>query len=127
MVPKSGHLLYPCSVCSYHSAAQSHLYNESHNYICVVRPVLEYACPVWHTNLPKYLSENIEIVQKRALKAIFPGESYSDILNNIGIGTLKERRDYICEKYFRNMQDSSNKLIGKLVMTRDQVICTHYQ
>ena len=74
-------------------------------YISVVRTVLEYACPVWHTNLPKYLSENIEIVQKRALKAIFPRESYSDILNNIGIGTLKERRDYICEKYFRNIQD----------------------
>ena len=28
-------------------------------YIRVVRPVLEYACPVWHTNLPKYLSDSI--------------------------------------------------------------------
>ena len=27
--------------------------------ISVVRPVLEYACPVWHTNLPKYLSDSI--------------------------------------------------------------------
>ena len=27
-------------------------------YVSVVIPVLEYACPVWHTNLPKYLSEN---------------------------------------------------------------------
>ena len=82
--------------------------------------MLEYACPVWHTNLPKYLSENIELVQKRALKAIFPGESYSDILNNIGIGTLKERRDYICDKYFRNMQDSSNKL-NHLLPERRQI------
>ena len=37
-------------------------------YICVIRPVLEYACPVWHTNLPKYMSDNIEIVLKRALR-----------------------------------------------------------
>ena len=28
-------------------------------YLSVVRPVLDYACPVWHTNLPKYLSDNI--------------------------------------------------------------------
>ena len=28
-------------------------------YLSVVRPVLEYACPVWHTNLPKYLSDDI--------------------------------------------------------------------
>ena len=37
-------------------------------YISVVRPVVEYACPVWHTNLPIYLSENIEMIQKRAVR-----------------------------------------------------------
>ena len=25
-------------------------------YVSVIRPVLEYACPVWHTSLPMYLS-----------------------------------------------------------------------
>ena len=33
-------------------------------YVSVVIPVLEYACPVWHTNLPQYLSDNIEVIQK---------------------------------------------------------------
>ena len=47
-------------------------------YISVVRPVLEYACPVWHTNLPKYLSDSIELIKNRALKSIFPGMSYND-------------------------------------------------
>ena len=47
-------------------------------YISGVRPVLEYACPVWHTNLPKYLSDNIEMIQKRALKSIFPNKGYDD-------------------------------------------------
>ena len=28
-------------------------------YISVIRPVVEYACPAWHTNLPKYVSDNI--------------------------------------------------------------------
>ena len=45
-------------------------------YVSVVRPVLEYACPVWHTNLTKYLSDNIEMIQKRALKSIFPNKGY---------------------------------------------------
>ena len=31
-------------------------------YVSVIRPVVEYACPVWHTNLPKYLSDNIEVI-----------------------------------------------------------------
>ena len=53
-------------------------------YISVVRPVIEYACPVWQTNLPIYLSDNIEMIQKRAVKkAIFPGMSYVDIITTL--------------------------------------------
>ena len=59
-------------------------------YISVVRPVLEYACPVWHTNLPNYLSDSIELIQNRALKSIFPGKSYNDILNDTGLSTLRD-------------------------------------
>ena len=40
-------------------------------YVSVVRPVLEYACPVWHTKLPHYLFDNIEVIQKRALHVFF--------------------------------------------------------
>ena len=79
-------------------------------YISVVRPVVEYACPVWHTNLPIYLSDNIEMIQKRAVRAIFPGMSYVAILNHINLSTLKERRDYLCKKYFINMQARSHKV-----------------
>ena len=42
-------------------------------YISVIRPVVEYACPAWRTNLTKYLSDNIELIQKRCMKTIFPG------------------------------------------------------
>ena len=74
-------------------------------YVSVVRPVLEYACPVWHTNLPKYLSDNIEMIQKRALKSIFPNKGYDDILYGLGMcrPILHERRNVICEQYFKNM------------------------
>ena len=41
-------------------------------YVSVVRPVLEYACPVWHTNLTKYLSDNIEMIQKKSIEIYIP-------------------------------------------------------
>ena len=61
-------------------------------YLSVVRPVLQYACPVlWHSCLPMYLSDNIELIQKRALRSIYPGERYADILHRTGIQSLRER------------------------------------
>ena len=63
--------------------------------MCIVKPVLEYACPVWHTNLPIYLSDDIDMVQKRVLKSIFPRKCYNHILNHTGISSLKERRDHL--------------------------------
>ena len=97
----------------------------------VVRPVVEYACPVWHTNLPIYLSDNIEMIHKRGVRAIFPGMSYVDILNHINLSTLKERRDYLCKKYFINMQARSHKVNcllpkkGLSTIICDMGICTH--
>ncbi len=79
-------------------------------YIRVVRPVLEYACLVWHTTIPKYLSDSIELIQTRALKSIFPGKIYTDILNDIGLRTLRERRYVLCMKYFTEIQGSAHKL-----------------
>ena len=91
-------------------------------YVSVVWPVLEYACPVWHTNLTKYISDNIEMIQKRALKSIFPNKGYDDILCDLGMCTLHERRNVICEQYFKNMQGNSHKLHHLLPEER----CIHY-
>jgi len=44
----------------------------------IIRSVLEYACPVWHPGLTKKLSEDIECVQKRCLKLLFPALSYTE-------------------------------------------------
>ena len=61
--------------------------------ISVIRPVVEYVCPAWHTNLPKYLSDSIELIQKRGMKTIlFPGCSYDDILEMTNLPTLHDRR-----------------------------------
>ena len=73
---------------------------------------------MWHTNLPKYLSDSIELIQNRALKSIFPGMSYNDILNDTGLRTLKERRNILCMKYFAGIQGSAHKLNGLLPALR---------
>ena len=40
-------------------------------YSSVIRPVLEYACPAWHTSLTKQQTGQIESIQKRAFRIIF--------------------------------------------------------
>ena len=46
-------------------------------YITCIRSILEYACPVFHRALPRYLSEDLERLQKHALRIIYPGMSYN--------------------------------------------------
>ena len=70
-------------------------------YISVIRPVVEYACPAWHANLHKYLSDSIELIPKRCMKTIFPGCSYDDILEMTNLPTLHGRRTTLCRTYFK--------------------------
>ena len=44
-----------------------------HFYISVIRPVLEYAVAAWHTGLTKEQSDELEALQKRALRIIYGG------------------------------------------------------
>ena len=66
-------------------------------FCCFIRPVLEYACPVWHSSLPNSLSDQIEHIQKRALKIILPYQSYHDSLNTLKLlHLLKEESRCAC-------------------------------
>ncbi len=47
-------------------------------FIASIRTILEYACQVFHHGLPKYLSDVIERIQKRAMRIILPDLSYED-------------------------------------------------
>ena len=89
------------------------------DHVSVIRPVLEYACPVWHTNLNRHLTESIETVQKRALKCIYPGNEYADILCLMNLQCLKESRDSLCKKYFpKNNRNPTPRLIYLLPCQR---------
>ena len=68
-------------------------------YLSVIRPILEYAVPVWQS-ICEMQSEKLEWIQKRALRVIFlTAETYKDALNLAALETLASRRTHLCEKY----------------------------
>ncbi len=88
-------------------------------YLRVVRPTLEYACPVWHTGLPKYLLDGLEMIRKRALRSIYPGYHYEDILRVTGLQTQAQRRDHLYQEYFNKLKKDSHRVHHLLPPPRD--------
>ena len=87
------------------------------NFYCtVIGPVLEYCAQVFHHSLSTFLSDDLEVVQKRALKIISPGQSYNQILDHFSLLTLFQRREEMCSKLFNNIIDSSHKLYHLLYL-----------
>ena len=76
-----------------------------------IRSITEYACPVFHDGLPVYLSNELEGVQKRAMRIIFPLLSYNEALVESGLTKLSDRRQELVDKLFKNvLQNEQNKL-----------------
>jgi hypothetical protein len=84
-------------------------------YISLIQSVLEYAAPVW-ANSPQYLSDDIESVQRRALKIIFPDLDYFQVLESSKLLQLSNRRDRICES-FMVQQRKSSSVLSKIINT----------
>ena len=65
-------------------------------YLTYIRPILEYACPVWGPQIHniEYLSDDVEGVQKRAVKIILKEKfvDYKSALESLKIETLRDRR-----------------------------------
>ena len=80
-----------------------------------VRPILEYASPVFHYSLPSYLSNDIERIQRRALKIIYPNLSYQEALVKSGLQNLHNRQDLLCRKTFKNIVEDPNHKLHSLL------------
>ena len=87
-------------------------------YFSLIRSTLEYACTVWHNSLPKYLSDKLELVQKRAFRTIYPNTHYKDALLIANCSRLHSRRNDLCVKTFEQMKDPSARLHHILPSTR---------
>jgi hypothetical protein len=87
-------------------------------YISIVRSVLEYACPVWHPGLTKLQCDDIEQIQRRCLKIIYPNLKYHEALKFANLDTLSDRRDAITRKMFQEIKDPSH-ILHDLLPQRD--------
>ena len=89
-------------------------------YFALIRPVLEYCCPLWHNALPVKLSDSIERVQKRALRIIFPALHYQEALATTGCASLHTRRMELCSKLFTKINEPESRLCHLVPLTRSQ-------
>ena len=73
-------------------------------YILYVRSILEQSCQVWHSSLTLENFQDLERVQKNALRIILQENylSYSNALDITGIPTLFERRAQLCLKFAKS-------------------------
>ena len=79
-------------------------------YTTCIRSVLEYGCQVWNYGASQYLSDDVERVQRRALRIIYPDLSYRKALEVTSLPSLSQRRDELCRSYFIKMTDPTHKL-----------------
>ena len=87
-------------------------------YISVVCPILEYACPVWHTGLTAAQSDALESVQKHAMRIIYSDDNNGDYKTRIiisGVDTLKDRREVLTERFFKRYVLPSSSLLHYLL------------
>ena len=89
-------------------------------YLTCVRPVTEYACPVFHNSLPLYLSEELEKLQKRALRIIYPTLSYPEALSEAKIDTLFDRRELMTKKLFEDVIDNTEHKLHELLPNKNK-------
>ena len=75
-------------------------------YCSLILSVIEYASAVF-ANLPKYLSDALEGIQKRALRTILPNLHYDEALIFSGLPSLEGRRATACESFMRNLKPSN--------------------
>ena len=70
-------------------------------YVLFVRSILEQSAVVWHSSLTLENSENLERVQRTAVKIILKNnyKDYESGLTKLGLDTLTDRREQLCKAF----------------------------
>ena len=77
-------------------------------YTGYIRPLVEYAVPVWHPGLTVYQTNQIEGIQKRALRLILGSQyiSYDQALLATQLESLADRRERLCLRFAQSLTKS---------------------
>ena len=68
------------------------------DYLTTIRSILEYGAQVWK-DIPAFLSDKLESVQRRTLSITYPSLSYTYALSSAQTSSLAIRRSQLCVKY----------------------------
>jgi len=101
--------------------------NLLHFYTGVIRPVLEYAAPAWNHLLSKSQIDQIEAIQRRALRIIYNYTNdmpYTNALYCASIPSFVDCREQLSRKFFTSILQSSSCLHTLLPTPRDPIITT---
>ena len=79
-------------------------------YGSVIRPVIEYVCPVWHSSLTVADSAKIESIQWRAMRIIDPSLCYDATCNKHHLDKTSDRRENLSMRFFSAIKSVSHKL-----------------
>ncbi len=58
------------------------------------------------------------MVQKRALRCIYPDQRYDELIENLHVARLSERREKLCRDYLEQVRNESHKLHALLPEVR---------
>ncbi|KAI8512840.1 hypothetical protein Bbelb_094790 [Branchiostoma belcheri] len=77
-------------------------------YCGYVRPLLEYAAPVWNAALTNKQAVRLERVQKRACRIVLGRQytSYQEALRTLDLETLSDRRHNLCLNFTKKVRQS---------------------
>ena len=69
-----------------------------------IRSILEQSCQVWHHSLTSENINDLERIQKSALRIILNEQNlnYDEALKQINLQNLHTRREYLCLKFAEN-------------------------
>ena len=83
-------------------------------YATCIRPVIEYACEAFHDSLTQYLCNNLERLQKRCFRIIFPELHYQE--------SLYDRRVKLTTKLFNEIVSNPNHKLKSLLPSAQEKI-----
>ena len=82
---------------------------------------LEYASPVFHRSLSNYISEDLERIQRRAFRIIYPDLSYSVALETFGLPKLHEKREKISIDLFDEIVCNPTHSLHSLLPPKEEL------
>ncbi len=96
-------------------------------YTTAIRPVLEYAAPVWHHLLTKTQTDEIEAIQRRSVRIIYSctyDMPYMSALYYADISSLASRREQLSRNFFKSVLQPTSCLFSLLPPLRDPAVTT---